>query len=217
MASNKKIVPPVLGGTKKPLGGIIKPTEESDKLRMDFSRFKFSPICIKGKFNNHFKDEQHFYNVAVGFIGTILPKISSHSYSDICEGSLEGRVIHFHTIKDEHREMVREVLEEYNFPKQTIEQILDGNSLFDFSATLGHTYPARIVCHKYENVLEPLFFDTNHHIYINEKYIQESLYYENCPTYLSENCAYAPTECFMVTYLDEEKLNASYGFSYSPQ
>ena len=102
MASNKKIVPPVLGGTKKPLGGIIKPTEESDKLRMDFSRFKFSPICIKGKFNNHFKDEQHFYNVAVGFIGTILPKISSHSYSDICEGSLEGRVIHFHTIKDEH-------------------------------------------------------------------------------------------------------------------
>lgn len=130
---------------------------------------------------------------------------------------MEGRSLHFHTIDEAHRKIVCEILKEYHFSDRTIEQMFEGDNIFEFTATLGHTLAARIVCHKFENILYFLFFDTNHHVYMNEKYVKESLFYEDCPTYSSSNCSYMPAECFAVSYLDEEKIRESFGYSSAPQ
>ena len=182
----------------------------------DFSKFKLSPICLRGEFNNHFKDQQHFCTVAAEFLGKILPKISSHTYSEICEGSQEGRILHFHAIDKSHQLIVQRILSEYGFPKTTIEQMTEGKDVFEFSAALGHTYAARVVCHKDENILYFLFLDTNHHIYINERYVNESLFYEECPAYNDKKCNYMPADCFAVGCLDEQKISDSFGYSASP-
>ena len=186
------------------------------KLIADFSKFRISPICLRDEFNNHFKDQQHFCTVAAEFLGKILPKISSHTYSEICEGSQEGRTLHFHAIDKSHLLIVQRILSKYGFPKTTIDQMTEGKDIFEFSAALGHTYAARVVCHKDENVLYFLFFDTNHHIYINERYVRESLFYEECPACNSEKCNYMPADCFAVGYLDEQKISDSFGYSASP-
>ena len=215
MATSKKVIPPSDIIKKETISDKVSGTRDPEILIVDFSKFKIEPICLRGRFNNHFKDIQHFASVASNFIGTILPKITSHTYDEIREGGAEGRILHFHTIDEEHRKIVREILEEYHFPKQTIEQMIEGNHLFDFSAALGHMYPARIVCHKVDNILHLLFFDTNHHVYINEKYIGESLFYEDCPQYKNSNCIYMPQDCFAVGCLDEEKIRESMGYSHT--
>ena len=138
--------------------------------------------------------------------------MTSHTFSEICEGSAEGRILHFHKIDEDHRRIVREVLECYSFSAQIIDQMFEGNNIFEFSANLGHVYAARIVCHKLGNVLSLLFFDTNHHIYLDEKYVKESLFYEDCPVYQARDCPYMPMECFAVGCLDENKIRDSYGY-----
>ena len=47
-------------------------------------------------------------------------------------------------------------------------------------------------------------------------YPRESLFYEECPTYINKQCAYMPEDCFAVEYLDEELLKERSGYSYSP-
>ena len=189
---------------------------QPNRLIADFSKFKLSPICLRGEFNNHFKDQQHFCTVAAEFLGKRLPKISSHTDSEICEGSQEGRILHFHAIDKSHQLIVQRILSEYGFPKTTIEQMTEGKDVFEFSAALGHTYAARVVCHKDENILYFLFLDTNHHIYINERYVNESLFYEECPAYNDKKCNYMPADCFAVGCLDEQKISDSFGYSASP-
>ena len=221
MAKNKSVATPRIQSIQ------VKPSTIRDKISdppkledlnlvIDFSSFKLDPICLSGKFNNHFKDTDHFASIASYFLKNILPKITSHSYKDICEGGVEGRELHFHTIDDSHKELVREVLEKYSFPDSKIEQMFEGNSIFEFSAILGHTYAARVICHKVDNILQLLFIDTNHHIYFNPKYTKESLFYENCPIYAQGSCNYMPFDCYAVSYLDEKKVAESFGYTTTP-
>ncbi len=212
MALERKVVPPEGKGKKNKIQNRTSLPVASEKLTVSFSKFQISSVSLKKKFNNFFKDEEHYIRVSSDFIGKILPKITSHTFNEICEGSWEGQTLHFHSIDDKHRKAIREVLEEYNFPQKDIDQMLEGNSIFECSAILGHAYPARVVCHKIDNVLEFLFFDTNHHIYMNEKFLGETLFYEECPIYQYGKCTYMPAECFAVGYLDETKLRKSYGF-----
>ena len=215
MPSQKVPIPAFSGSSRIP-ENVVSGIHLHPELIPDFSQFKLSPICLRGEFNNHFKDQQHFCAVAAEFLGKILPKISSHTYSEICEGSQEGRTLHFHAIDKSHQLIVQHILSEYGFPQVTIEQMTEGKDMFEFSAVLGHTYAARIVCHKDENVLSFLFFDTNHHIYINERYVKESLFYEECPAYNDKKCNYMPADCFAVGCLDEQKISDSFGYSASP-
>lgn len=186
-------------------------------LIVDFSKFKLSPICFPNEFNNHFKNQEHFDSVAVEFLGKILPTICARTYSQICEGSRDGKTLHFHTIDKKHLGIVRQILQQYGYPPLTIEQMTEGNDIFEFSAALGHAqHSARIVCHKNDNVLYLLFFDTNHHIYLNERLVKESLFFEFCPLNTAGTCTYMPNDCFAVGYLDEKKLSDSYGYSFDP-
>ena len=216
MTINKHVVGPAFHQSHNRIADKVTPVVTTGNLIVNFSKFIITPICIKGIFNNHFKDSQHFADISAAFLGVVLPKITTHTYKEICDGSAEGRILHFHTIDDIHRKTVREILKEYRFPTNIIDQMFEGNDIVEFSASLGHVYPARIVCHKVKNELYPLFFDTNHHIYMNEKYLKESLFYEECPTYINKQCAYMPEDCFAVEYLDEELLKERSGYSYSP-
>jgi len=216
MSSKNKVVSPVLDSFQNRIAGKVSAEAPADRVIVDFSKLNITPICINGKFNNHYKDDQHFARVAASFIGTVLPKITSHTYKEICQGGSEGKVLHFHSVDDVHRKTVREVLEEYKVPSHVIDQMFEGNDIVVFSASLGHVNAARIVCHKVNNVLYLLFFDTNHHIYMYEKHVKESLFFEYCPMYQSELCPYMPSECFVVDYLNEDLLRESYGYSSSP-
>lgn len=216
MPPKNRIVGPILDQSQNRIADKVTPAAPANNLIVNFSKLKLTPVCIKGKFNNHFKNDQHFASIAASFLGVVLPKITSHTYKEICDGGSEGRVLHYHSVDDAHREIVREVLKEYHFPTHAIEQMFEGNDIVEFSASLGHVYAARIVCHKVNNVLHPLFFDTNHHIYLNEKYVRDSMFYEDCPTYLSERCPYMPADCFAVGCLSEELLKESYGYTFSP-
>lgn len=191
-------------------------TTQSENLLINFSLFHLNPICIRGEFNNHFKDEPHFHAIATSILGTMLPKITSHKFSEVCQGGIENDGIHFHSIDKSHQEIVRDILTEYGYQKPRIDQMLEGNDIFQFSATMGHTYAARVVCHKIDNILYLLFLDTNHHIYMNQKYTEESLFYESCPVYLNSKCRYMPTDCFAFDYLDMNKLEETYGYTSSP-
>lgn len=216
MPAKNRIVSPILDQPNNRIPDKFTSAVQADNLIINFSKLKLTPVCIKGKFNNHFKDNQHFAGVTANFLGVVLPKITSHTYKEICDGGLEGRVLHYHAVDETHRKIVREVLEEYHFPAHVIDQMFEGNDIVEFSASLGHVYAARVVCHKVNNILHPLFFDTNHHIYLNEKYVRESMFFEDCPTYLSEQCPYMPTDCFAVGCLNEDLLRESYGYSFVP-
>lgn len=203
--SKKGIIPPVATSKKSP-----------DRLCLDFSKFNLNCVCIPDEFNNHFKDYQHFANVSSAFLGTILPKLTSHTYDEVREGGKESKVLHFHTIDDKHLETVKSVLKEYGYLQESIKQMFEGNSIYEFSAALGHTTPARVVCHKIGDIIQPLFFDTNHHVFLNERLVKESLFYEECPMYIDDTCPYMPTDCFAVSFLDEEKIKEASGYNYSP-
>lgn len=213
MNERKKVIAPKPMTSETTISSKVKGPSSQANLSINFEKFNLRPICLKGQFNNHFKDQQHFSNVMSNLLGTILPMITSHPYTEICEGTNDGRILHFHTIDKPHQKMVRDVLTEYGFSSTIIDQMLEGNDLFGFSASLGHVYPARIVCHKIDDLLFLLFLDTNHHIYMNEKYVRDSLFYEDCPSYVNDNCAYMPGDCFAVSFLDEAKLKESFGYT----
>ncbi len=212
---NKEIIAPSIPRQKK-IGAELGYSGLDSCLSLNFSEFHINPILLKDEFNNHFKDNEHFSLVMSCFLGKILPNITTHKYSDICEGGSQNRTIHFHTVDDEHLELVNKILKEYGFTESRIEQMLEGGRIFSFSACLGHVAPARIVCHKIGNIVCLLFFDTNHHIYINERLVKETFFYESCPKYLENNCSYMPTDCFAFEYLDKKKIADSFGYEYSP-
>ncbi len=212
--AGKKVIPPKRQEIERISGKVTIP-EKSDTLSVSFSKFKLTPICLRGKFNNHFKDNQQYVSIVTSFLEVVLPKITAHSYNEIA-GTNEGRQLHFHIIDDKHRKIAREVLKEYNFSDITIEQMFEGNNMYEFAASLGNACAARIVCHKVGDVLYFLFFDTNHHIYIDEKYVRESLFYKDCPKYLEDSCSYMPVDCFAVGYLDEKKIVESFKYTIKP-
>ena len=75
MAENQKVVKPKITSKNK-IADKVKLSKNTDNLSMRFDDFHLSPICLRGKFNNHFKDNEHFSNVIANFLGIILPKIS---------------------------------------------------------------------------------------------------------------------------------------------
>ena len=191
--------------------------QDDSLLNINFSKFKLDPISISG-FNNHFKNTEHTYSVAINLLGKTLPIITSHRYTEIGPGSPDASGLHFHALGKDEQALVREVLCEYGYNKPSIEQMLEGNALFQFSGTMGHVYPVRIFCHKLKNTLYLLFLDTNHHIYMNDKYVKESLFYEVCPSYLEGSCKAMNymDECFAFGYLDTQKLEESYTYANTP-
>lgn len=174
----KKTIKNSKNQAKSKLQDKVASVENTSTLSINFSKFQLNPVCLKGTFNNHFKDGEQVQGLLSEFLGKILPNISSQTYEGL---QREAKQLHFHTIDEKHRRIVREVLKEYNFSDIVVEQILEGNNLCEFSASLGHKIPSRAICHKVGNVLYLLFLDVNHHIYLNQKYVGESMLFKHRP------------------------------------
>lgn len=134
--AKRKIIPHPNKPDIKEISDKISVPEKVDTLSISFSKFKLDPICLRGKFNNHFKDNQQYISIVTSLLRVVLPKITSHSYGEVCAGSNEGRQLHFHTIDDKHRIIVKEILKEYNFSDTMVDQMFEGNNIYEFSAYL---------------------------------------------------------------------------------
>lgn len=177
------------------------------KVKFDFSKFTLTPQK-QSDFNNFFKNESQFTAIAWGLLGVCLPKVSQHTFSQLTHS--ESKQMHFHILDNEHCEKVKKILSDYSFSTEEINQLVDENSIFEFSAIMGHVYPSRLICSKIDDIIYPLFLDTNHHIYFDKKYGDDTLFYEFCPAYQCDQCKYMPDDCFAVSYLDEDKLNETF-------
>jgi len=180
---------------------------DARRLSCSFEYFKCQPICINHRFNNHFRDSHDYFDVLYNFLGVVLPKICEVTYNEL---KADNHGLHFHVIKEvDKRELINKIMKEYNYNNSYIEQVV-GDSLFEFKASLQGHSPSRVVAYLSDNIIYVLFFDTNHHIYIDKDKTKDSLYFEYCPTYLESKCKYMPDDCFAVDYLDVEKIEKSY-------
>ncbi|WP_135358272.1 hypothetical protein [Anaerolactibacter massiliensis] len=185
--------------------------KQKNSVCVDFSFFKARPIKINGVFNNHFRNGDEASRDLYNFLGEVLPKICTEPFTSLINN--ESRTLHFHAIDQKHQEIVQKILMQYGYSCPYISQILSGD-VFEFKASLNAHSPARAVAYKLDNTLFLLFFDSNHHIYMNDSKRGDSLFYEHCPDYNDGNCKYMPTDCYAFDYLDCEKLSSSFGNNY---
>lgn len=113
MATNQKLPQPAIPKTESISKKVHFDSVQIDSLiNFNFSKFSLKPIKIQD-FNNHFKDKEHIYDIAVNFIGQTLPIISRHNYSEICAGAADLSGLHFHPIgKDEQPLVLSKCLKE---------------------------------------------------------------------------------------------------------
>ncbi len=189
---------------------------EKDTILFTFGDFKVTPIKIDREFNNHFKDEKDYID-RIGSVFEFFTTVSNYKKEDFIGNRTMQRQFHFHPI--EKSDTIKSILEEYGFNSRKIEEIISGQRLYQLSLEAKRS-SVRIVVEWTENIFSPLFIDTNHHIYINEKITKDekTLTYDYCPIHKKDQCnimKYAD-ECYAFTYLDEDKLQKSFGFNYSP-
>jgi hypothetical protein len=186
------------------------------KVGFNFSRFNLKSININKMFNNHFENSDVCLKILSALIGGIFPKLSQYTITELIGNRLCADVFRFHKIENENRDAVFSVLREYGFKQEDIDQMSEGNHVYQFSGILGGTAP-RVVCELVDSTLFLLFIDVNHHIYINERHAKDGLFYEYCPININSVCYNMPHNCFAFDYLDEEKLRASSTYEYSAQ
>ena len=149
------------------------------------------------------------------FIGTVLPKISSMKTKELFSGNGINRIFHFHKIKKENFSKIKKIMQTYSYDNNLIDQILDGENLYQFAGNIeGKSAESRVICEYRDNgILYLLFFDTNHHISLYKNKAGESFSYSECPFESYEKCKYM-YNCFAKEYLDYEKIEKSMGNSY---
>lgn len=172
--------------------------------------------CLSQRdFNNYFKDNSHYQGVISSFLGTVLPKISDLTTTELVSGGRFSQQFHFHRVDRDKYDKVKTILEAHSFNQEQIEQFLDGENIFQFTGNLeGHEVESRVICEYIDGIVYVLFFDTNHHIYFNKSKTGESLGFSYCP-YESENKCLNAYNCFAKSFLDVDKINETFGYSYS--
>jgi len=209
---NKKI-PSQISPSKYSVKNATQLSEVAQYCSLNFRYLKATCITQKD-FNNHFKDEAHYLNVISSFIGTVLPKISTLKPNELLSGNRFSQQFHFHKVAQDKYEKVKSILKQYSFNDCQIEQFLDGEKIFQFAGNLeGHQIESRVICEYIDGVLYVLFFDTNHHLYLDKNKVGESLAYSCCP-YKTGNICLNAYNCFAKDYLDMDKLTASYDYAY---
>lgn len=179
-----------------------------------FRKFNLNPVKINNIFNNHFKNQEHYLKTLTMLIGSILPAISKTTIGELVGPSRASDVLRFHQIENQQRGTVFTVLREYGYNETAIDQMSEGNNIYQFSGILGNT-AARIVCEKIGDILFLLFIDANHHIYFNNAYKgNDSFFFEYCPINNQSFCFNMPNNCFAFDYLDEKKIQVTFDYNY---
>lgn len=180
----------------------------------NFRYFKTKSISQKD-FNNHFKDESHYQCVIDSFLGTILPTISNMTTTELVSGGRFSQQFHFHKVDRSKYDRIRTILQAYMFNDEQIKQFLDGENIYQFTGNLaGHDVESRIICEFINGIIYVLFFDTNHHLYLDKSKTGESFSFSYCPFESNHTCYYS-INCFAKSFLDFDKINETYGYSYS--
>lgn len=193
-----------------------KPYEDIP-LIFTFANFNSSSISIDG-FNNYYANEKDFTKKISVLFGKALPLLSKEKLSIFSDLNKMDQ-LHLHLIKGKEK-ILREILKEYQYNEQVIEEIVGGNDIYQFEVPYENG-ASRVVFQKIDNLISFLFLDPNHHIYLNRKFVDGngSLFYEICPINEAGDCKrmdYFGT-CFMFEFLDEEKYLQTFGFSYTQE
>ena len=61
MAIKKQIIAPILDKPTNRIADKVTSAVQENNLIVNFSKLNLKPICIKGKFNNHFKNQSLNY------------------------------------------------------------------------------------------------------------------------------------------------------------
>ncbi len=193
-----------------PVNAPIEPDTSRQNITFTFREFRKDCIHIPGVFNNYVLDEADFSGKLSSFVFFALPLFSQHCYRDLLDRSM-GDQLHFHQIRDDQLDVVKQILKAYHFRDERIDSIVEGNCLYQFSSELNTGM--RVVAEKRGSLFSVLFFDANHHIYMNKALTQESgsLFYEHCPRNVQGKCATMPDTCYAFEYLDIQKLHDSLG------
>ncbi len=189
---------------------------EDSHLVFSFAQFSLKTINIKNEFNNCYKDVEHFSEKMSILLDKALPLLSKEKTSIFTAEYNKAQKLHLHKITDK-REIVEKILKEYGFSQDSIDDIFEGDELYQLEVPYANG-AMRIVFQRTDNLISFLFVDPNHHIYFNKSKVEQagSLFYEYCPVNEKSACErmdYLGT-CYAFEYLDEDKLTASYKYSY---
>ncbi|MFQ8631706.1 MAG: hypothetical protein ACLSAJ_10295 [Intestinibacter bartlettii] len=188
------------------------------KLIFSFDKFHLNSINIQGEYNNYYENEEHFFKVIITLLNEVLKRFSNEEIDDLKKDKAKNKYIHFHRIEKDKIDIIEKILKEYKFGEDITSNILEGNCIYQIEIPITDKAP-RLVIELIGNVAHLLFIDTNHHIYLNKKKVDDanSLFYEYCPVYDMNKCErmdYFKT-CFCVDFLDEKKFRASYEYDYA--
>lgn len=183
-------------------------------LLFTFSNFKMTPISIEG-FNNHYRNQDEYIRKLTTFLGKALPLLSNERLSLFSDRAKMNN-LHIHPLRGKE-DILRRIFMAYLYNGTTINNILEGSDIYQFEVPYENG-ASRVVFQKIDNLISFLFLDPNHHIYLNKKIVDGngSLFYECCPVNEIEQCDkmnYLHT-CFAFEFLDEERFNATYEYSY---
>lgn len=203
-----------MNGSKEDSISLVK---SKSRIFFTFEDFKVKPINIEKEFNNHFEDENDYIN-RINILMEFLSMFSSYTLEDLhSKGNLKKQ-LHFHKV-DKNINTVEKILKKYGFNEAKITSIMSGNRLYQLSLEAKRS-SIRVIVECTENIFSPLFLDTNHHIYMNEKMTknENTLFYSFCPKYEEDRCESMKymDECYAFEYLDHKKILQSYGFKYNP-
>lgn len=187
--------------------------DEDIPLLFTFSDFKLKSISLDG-FNNFYRDEAEYLRKLTIFLGKALPLLSNERMSIFTDRS-KMNSLHLHLVKGKD-DLLRAVFEQYNFSSTSIDNILEGQNIYQFEVPFENG-ATRIVFQRIDNLISFLFMDPNHHVYINRNLVNGngSLFYEICPINEIGECDrmnYLQT-CFMFDYLDKELYEQTYSYS----
>lgn len=192
------------------------PIDENAHLVFSFAQFSLRTINLKNEFNNCYKDAKHFSEKLSILLGKALPLLSNEKVSVFTSEYNKQKNLNMHKITNK-KEIIEKILKEYGFSQDSIDDIFEGEELYQLEVPYANG-AMRIVFQRTDNLISFLFVDPNHHIYLNKSKVEQSgsLFYEYCPInneLACERMDYLGT-CYAFEYLDEEKLNNSYDYSY---
>ena len=192
--------------------------DDNAPLFFSFAQFKLKPVKLDGEFNNFFRDEQHYIQTMLIFLGSAMPLLSRENATLFSGDFAKAGIMHIHKV-DKKRGLIERILLAYNFPIQNIDNIFEGNEVYQLEIPYLNG-AARIIFQRIDNLISFLFLDTNHHLYLNEMKTSNSgsLFYEFCPVFLNNECNIMQElkTCYAFEFLDEQKIKRTLLYSYEP-
>lgn len=192
--------------------------DNSTQLVFSFKKFRLKPIKIDREFSNFYKDENQYVEKISLLLGKALPLLSQERETVFTKEIEKRDTLHLHKINSK-REIVEDILKQYEFSSDEIDNIFEGEEVYQLEVPYANG-ATRIVFQRIDNMLSFLFMDPNHHIYFNNNIdeAKRALFYEYCPIYKTKQCDrmnYLNT-CFAFEYLDEIKFQSTWANSYNP-